>query len=196
MSKPPATSPMAPPAAETVVNSPIARTRCRALGEDGGEQASEDGAASAAPTPWRAGRRAASTGGGEAAGQRAQREEGDAGEERPAPAEQVAGPGAEEEQPAEGEDVGVEDPRQPVPEKPRPRWMCGRATLTIVASSTTISWAVRITKRKTEGWPRRRRSGPASVGWRPRARRGRRRGAGIDDDLSAGILSQAEASSG
>ena len=40
-------------------------------------------------------------------------EQGDAGQEDAAPAEQVAGPGAEEQQPAEGEDVGVEHPRQP-----------------------------------------------------------------------------------
>ena len=32
--------------------------------------------------------------------------------------------------------------------------MWGRATLTMVASSTTISWAVRMTARTMEGWRR------------------------------------------
>ena len=40
--------------------------------------------------------------------------------------------------------------------------MWGRATLTMVVSRTTIIWAVRMTKRKTEGWLRRCRSVP---GW-------------------------------
>jgi hypothetical protein len=34
---------------------------------------------------------------------------------------------------------------RPVPEKPSARWMCGKATFTIVASSTTISCAAAIT---------------------------------------------------
>src|SRR5262249_54093004 len=46
-----------------------------------------------------------------------------------------------------------------VPEKPSAVWMCGRATLTMVASSTTISWAVAMTSRATPRWrpPRRAR---------------------------------------
>ena len=37
------------------------------------------------------------------------------------------------------------------PESPSPSWMCGRATLTMVVSKTTISWAARMTNRNTEG---------------------------------------------
>ena len=39
----------------------------------------------------------------------------------------------------------------PPPEKWRPSWMWGRATLTMVVSRTTMSWAVRMTKRNTDG---------------------------------------------
>ena len=53
---------------------------------------------------------------------------------------------------------------RPLPEKWRPSSMCGRATLTIVASKTTMSWAVRITKRKTVGWASRRRREPGPLG--------------------------------
>ena len=42
--------------------------------------------------------------------------------------------------------------------------MWGRATLTIVVSKTTMSWAVRITKRKTVGLASRRRTGPGPLG--------------------------------
>ena len=38
--------------------------------------------------------------------------------------------------------------------------MWGRATLTMVASRTTMSWAVRITNRNTEGLASRRRTEP------------------------------------
>lgn len=40
---------------------------------------------------------------------------------------------------------------KPVPEKARPLWMWGRATFTMVVSRTTMSWAVRMMKRNTEG---------------------------------------------
>ena len=51
-------------------------------------------------------------GGGEAAEQRGGGEDGDAGQERAPPAEQVTGPGAQQQQAAEGERVGVEHPGQ------------------------------------------------------------------------------------
>jgi hypothetical protein len=54
VSTPPATSPRAPPAADTVVNSPIARTRSGPSEKALVRRASEDGAARAAPIPWRA----------------------------------------------------------------------------------------------------------------------------------------------
>ena len=47
---------------------------------------------------------------GEPAEQRGEGEEGDAGHEDPAPAEDVAGAGAEQQQAAEGQGVGVLDP--------------------------------------------------------------------------------------
>ena len=42
--------------------------------------------------------------------------------------------------------------------------MWGRATLTMVASRTTMSWAVRITSRNTEGLASRRRTRPGPPG--------------------------------
>ena len=54
VSAPPATRPMAPPAAETVVKRAMARIRWRPSENMVVRSASEDGAASAAPTPWRA----------------------------------------------------------------------------------------------------------------------------------------------
>ena len=56
---PPATSPTAPPAAETVVKRPIARMRAGPSENTVVSNASAEGAARAAPTPWRA--RAASS---------------------------------------------------------------------------------------------------------------------------------------
>ncbi len=51
VSSPPATSPMAPPAADTVVKRPIARTRWAPSGNNVVSRANEEGAAKAAPTP-------------------------------------------------------------------------------------------------------------------------------------------------
>ena len=48
---PPATRPMAPPAADTVVNRPIARTRSRPSENMVVSRASDEGAAKAAPAP-------------------------------------------------------------------------------------------------------------------------------------------------
>ena len=59
--------------------------------------------------------RAASSSAGfwrEAAGERGQGEQRDAAEEDAAAAEQVTGAGAEQQQPAEGQGVGVDDPGQ------------------------------------------------------------------------------------
>ena len=105
--------PRAPPPIDTAVKRPSARIRSRPSGNIVVSRASEDGAASAPPTPCRA--RAASRkppAGGEAAEQRGDDEHGDAGEEGAAAAEEVAGPGAEQQQAAEGQRVGVEDPGQ------------------------------------------------------------------------------------
>ena len=111
VSAPPATRPMAPPAADTVVKRPMARTRWGPSEKMVVRRASDDGAARAAPTPCRA--RADEehpAGDGEPAEERAHGEDGDAGQEGPAPAEQVARAGPEEQEAAEREQVGVEDP--------------------------------------------------------------------------------------
>ncbi|HEY6794252.1 MAG TPA: hypothetical protein VI248_06180 [Kineosporiaceae bacterium] len=55
---------------------------------------------------------------GEPAGQRGRREQGDAVPEDPAPAEDVAGPAAEQEEPAEGEGVPVDHPGGELPDAP------------------------------------------------------------------------------
>ncbi len=54
VSAPPATRPMAPPAADTVVKRPIARTRSRPSEKMVVSSASDEGAANAAPAPCRA----------------------------------------------------------------------------------------------------------------------------------------------
>src|ERR1700683_3622289 len=82
----------------------------------------------------------------------------------------------------------------PLVEKPRLRWMCGRATFTMVASNTTMSWAVRITARRIE--PLRRRGTPRGPGKTSlddpalplSGREGTRVELGIDYDLSAANL--------
>ena len=79
------------------------------------------------------------------------------------------------------------------PEKPRPRWMCGNATLTIVLSSTTMSWDVRMTNRNRDGLARRRPKfgEPPAGGGELKTRRGSLSEVrGIDIDLSAGNLSK------
>ena len=67
-------------------------------------------------------------------------------------------------------------------ENPNASWMWGSATLTIVVSSTTISWAARITKRKSgdaggAGAWRLEARGIDTVWWRR-----------MDFDLSAGTV--------
>ena len=111
VSAPPATRPIAPPAADTVVKRPMARTRSRPSEKMVVSRASEDGAANAAPTPCRArADRSIQPGDGQPAEQGAQGEDGDAGQECPAPAEEVTGPSPQQEEATEGEQVGVEDP--------------------------------------------------------------------------------------
>jgi hypothetical protein len=69
----------------------------------------------------------------------AQHEDQQAGDEDPASLGQVAGPAAEQQQPAERHRVGVDHPLQVRPEKPSAVWICGRATVTMFKSSTTMS---------------------------------------------------------
>ena len=88
----------------------MARTRW-ALREDGGQQRQRRGCGQRRADPLEgAGGEEHPAGDGEPAEQRAHGEEGDAGQERAAPAEEVPGAGAEEQEAAEGEQVGVEDP--------------------------------------------------------------------------------------
>src|SRR5437867_4357902 len=63
-------------------------------------------------------------------------------------------------------------------ENPRASWMWGNATFTIVVSSTTISWAARITKRKSLDPAAGRVAGPEESKEFV--------GEGMDFDLSAG----------
>ena len=65
----------------------------------------------------------------------------DAGHEQPLAAEQVGRAAAEQQEAAEDERVGVDDPLQVGVGEARPRWIEGSATFTIVASSTTMNWA-------------------------------------------------------
>jgi hypothetical protein len=73
-------------------------------------------------------------------------------------------------------------------EKPSASWMCGSATFTIVVSSTTISWAARMTNRKS-GEPDADGAVAAGAACEVEGKR-------IDFDLSADTVSwKAEASS-
>ena len=147
----------------------------------------------------RPGRKEHPAGRGQAADERAQGEDGDPDQEGASAAEQVAGPGAEQQQAAEGQDVGVQHPRQGTAREAQALLDVGRATLTMVVSRTTIIWAVRITKRKTEGWLSRCRSVPGGLAGGGPIAAGRRVlqevSEGIDYFLPAGRI-QAEASSG
>ena len=146
MSRPPATRPMAPPAAETVVNSPMAFTLAAPSGKMVVSRARPAGAARAPPAPCRA--RAASSIQLAVASPPAS----ELKVNRAIPAKKVR------RRPSRSPERAPSRSRPPKVstyafntheseefEKPRLRWMWGRATLTMVASSTTISWAVRMT---------------------------------------------------
>ena len=69
----------------------------------------------------------------------------------------------------------------------------------MVVSRTTISWAVRITNRNTDGCRKRSRSVPAGPAKVVRAESGRDSAKGVTKALTATfplVISQAEASSG
>ena len=70
--------------------------------------------------------------------------------------------------------------------------MWGSATLTMVVSSTTMSWEVRMTKRNTEGLLKRPRGVPGlallGTAGRGRARPYKLRWWTLASDLSAGIV--------
>ena len=136
---------MAPPPAATAPKTPKARLRSGPSAKLVVIRASEVGEAMAPPTPCRAGRPAASPPGGQAAQERGQGEEQDAGDEHPAAAQDVAGPAAQQQQAAEGQGVGVEHPRQVGGGEAKSARTWGRAMFTMVASRTTMSWAMQHT---------------------------------------------------
>jgi hypothetical protein len=84
-----------------------------ALGEVGGDQGQRgrggDGAADPLECP---GRQQPAGGGGQAPDERGEGEQQDAGDEHPAAAQDVAGAATEQQQPAEGQGVGVQHPGQ------------------------------------------------------------------------------------
>ncbi len=122
VSTPPATSPMAPPAADTVVKRPMARTRWGPSEKTVVSRASEDGAARAAPTPWRA-RAARSIQPATANPPRSELIEKMAMPARKVRRRPRRSPdrAPEEEEAAEGEQVGIQDPGEPTPGEPEAR---------------------------------------------------------------------------
>ena len=113
VSTPPASTPTLPPPAATKPMTPIALVR--SAGSVNSvitiENATTD--TTAPPSPCTA--RAAMRNGlrrGQAAGQRGRGEEREAADEEPAVAEQVAEPAAQQQEAAEGQQVGVDDPGQ------------------------------------------------------------------------------------
>jgi hypothetical protein len=75
----------------------------------------------------------------DAAQQRRDGEDEQAGEEDPPAADEVAEPAGEQQQAAEGDQVGVDDPGEVRLREPRSSWMAGSATFTIVVSRMIIS---------------------------------------------------------
>ena len=113
MRTPPSSTPAAPPEPATAPQIPSALLRSAPSLKVVATIESAAGERIAAPRPWTA--RAAISWPelvGEAAGQRGEREEDQAGHEEAPPAEQVGEPPAEQEEAAEGEDVGVHHPGQ------------------------------------------------------------------------------------
>nr|WP_274704599.1 hypothetical protein [Actinomadura geliboluensis] len=107
-------TPRAPPAAFTALQIPKARTRARPEGKASASSASAAGASAAAPTPCAA--RAAHQMAGrlrEAAEQGREAEQAEPRQQDPLAAVPVGGLPAEQQQPAEGERVGVDHPGQP-----------------------------------------------------------------------------------
>ena len=118
-STPPATTPSVPPMPASAPQTPSAMLRSRPAGKVTVSSASAAGESSAAPTPWTARAAISALGRGhEAAGQRGDAEQREAGQEEPAAAEQVARPPAEQQQAAERERVAVDDPLQAVGGEP------------------------------------------------------------------------------
>src|ERR1700727_2517448 len=91
---------------------PMARLRGGPSGKVVVTRARAVGAMIAPPTPCTARAAQPRLRGGEPAEQRGDREQDDAGDEDPPPAEDVPGPAAEQQQAAEGQRVGVDDPLQ------------------------------------------------------------------------------------
>ena len=111
--KPPSSTPAAAPLPETAPQTPSAMLRSRPSAKVVVRIESAAGASSAPPRPWsRAEGDQRGLGPGEAGEQRADREEGDAGDEEPAPAEQVGHPAAEQQEAAEHDRVGGDHPLQ------------------------------------------------------------------------------------
>ena len=135
-----ARTPTAPPPDITKPKTPIAFARSPGSENRPMISASATAETAAPPRPWiarpatsspDARRQAAGDGGG--------RERHDARREDPLVAEQVTEPAGQQQEAAEGQQVGVDHPRQRRgPEKPRSDWMDGSATFTMLWSSTII----------------------------------------------------------
>ena len=81
------------------------------------------------------------------AGERGGGEEGESGEEDAPAAEEVAEPAGQQQQAAEGDQVGVDDPGEARLREAEVVWIEGSATFTIVASRTIISMPAQRTTR-------------------------------------------------
>ena len=115
--------------------------------------ASAVGAITAPPTPWTARAVSSPTDWWRSRQQRRGGEQQQPEDEHPPSAENVTGAAAQQEQAAEGDRVGVDHPFQAAAGEAERLCTCGNATLTMVESSTTISWAVAMT---SNARPRRR----------------------------------------
>ena len=147
-SSPPAIRPTAPPATLMAAYTPMARLRGGPSGKVTAISDSAVGAANAPPTPCRT--RAVSSQTWPVANppssEASEKTRMPAMKTRRRPSRSPVLPPSSS-SPPNASAYALTTHSRPVPEKPSAVWMCGRATLTMVASSTTMSWAVAMTAR-------------------------------------------------
>ena len=152
-SRPPASSPAAPPPTLIAAYTPIARLRGGPGGNVVTMRASAAGATIAPPAPCTT--RAASSHAWEVANPPAR--EAAENSSRPVtnirrrPSRSPARPPSSS-SPPNARAYALTTHSRPAPENPRARWICGRATLTMVESSTTINCAVAMTSSARPRW--------------------------------------------
>ena len=167
---PPSSNPIAPPAPTLRRRPPSPECGSRTLRESVADERQRRGRGDSAPYALHgAGRDQPGRSRGEAAEQRGQRKHDQAEHEHASSTEHVAETASEEQQPSERQGVRSDDPLEVCCRKVQGAcWIDGNATVTMVASSTTISCAAEMTTSAAvscRGWPTSVSEGPASPSW-------------------------------